>query len=340
MNKSTASVPFVVQLPAALARDVAARVDAPNSPYESVSDYLTTAARNHLALEAGLTLPSTTTSPVKPPTVTRPLPAVHTLPESDSFVDVALVRRPACEDIITADPMPQNQALSFLTNRAAPFQPVARIAANLRPASPRAFIDAAADVVREIGLRLQEDDQRRGLGMADRRATSYPTGAKPEGSKQKFAVSYLFDPTDLSGPAFDAGILTVDEDGRIVCTPAGAELAAAPNGFLDGCDEGERLSFEASNALINALLANEDEVSLIRMFCDAVSAAKGVQPDVDAKLKMDLGRDVSDGSVTSLRAALIGRLRDLGIADVSGRGTNAVITIYDASALLDNDTDI
>lgn len=310
---SMGSVPYVVQLPASLARRVADRVDDSASPYADVSEFAAVAFRNQLALES-------TDGPSRDVTHARTKDAV-----ADELH--SLLSRTDPERVPTHPAVGRHGPLTFLTNRLNPFVVVARVAANLGPSTPTSYLQAVEVHAREVGLRLAEDDARRHLKQAQRRSTSWPIGDNAVGSLDKFRDSYLID-HDGTGPAVGARILTVTEDGLVTCTPEAVRLASAHCPFLDGADDGSILSREAALALRDAVLGNPDEAEAIRLFLDAVEATGGAQPQVDKKLAMTVP-NWSEGQLHAHRAAMIGRLRDLEVVEVEGRGSKAVISVVE-----------
>lgn len=310
MNPVQQSVPYVVYLSPALARRVADHVDDPATPYRDVSDLAAVAFRNQIALESTRTASD---EPSIPRTTDDDLPS--------------LLERSPLDQVPAHPAVAARGPLSFLTNRLNPFVVVARVAANLGPSTPGSYVQAVEVHARAVGLRLAADDAQRRLKQAQRRSTSWPTGDDDEGSLDKFRVSYLLD-TDGVGPAVDARVLTVTDAGLVACTPEGARLAAAPCPFLDGPDDGTLLSREAVLALRDAVLGNPEEAEAIRLFVDAVESVGGSQPRVDNKLAMSKPK-WSEGQVHAHRAAMIGRLRDLDVVEVDGRGIKAVITVVE-----------
>lgn len=244
-------------------------------------------------------------------------------PEKDPGPDLAPV------------PGPTRGELQFLTNRLSPLKLSVRVLAALSEEGEwpelRAFRLAAARAARETGQRLRADDKEEGRRGAARRFIGYPVGDDQEAAFGRFMFSFTIEEVggQPAGPLAVLG-LAVLRDGRVVLTPAGWELARLPSPLLDG---GEGTLFaEEVQILKERLRVAEDERGAVAEFLAAVHRAAGAQPRVD-KLLSTRHPEWSSDRAAAHRAAMLGRLGELRVLRVAGRGGRAQIELLDTEGL-------
>jgi hypothetical protein len=177
-------------------------------------------------------------------------------------------------------------------------------------------------------VRLKADDAINERPMVERLATSWPVGEDAKKSIDKFLAAYIGD-SGHPGALVQLGLGVWDDVGQLRLTPLGADLARCESPIVDNVAHGyRRVSEEAIRILKQAISSNPAELDLVTAFLEAVSRHDGRQAQVDEELaaRMDWSPDVA----ASTRAAVVGRLRDLNVLEVNGRGAKAMISVVDA----------
>jgi hypothetical protein len=222
--------------------------------------------------------------------------------------------------------------LPFLTNRMSPFKASVRALANLAIQAEewphlREFQAKAGHAARELGLQLQAEDRAAGRRGRQKRSVAWPIGANPATALERFVFAFTLgsDNGAPSGPLATLGLATLIED-RVVLTQPGWDFAAAPSPVLDG-GEGTLSSAEI-DILRERLFESLTEGTSISEFARAVRRAAGVQPRIDELLGA-WHADWTTDHVEAQRSAMIGRLEELGLVEVTGRGSKAIVTVGD-----------
>lgn len=234
---------------------------------------------------------------------------------------------------LTPPPAPSatEGSLSPFTNRLNPIVVPLRVLANLSArqdtVSVEEFIGLAPAVARMVGMRLRTEDERDARRGRDKRATGWPTGQNELSSTGRFRRSFLLavDNGIATGPLVDLGFVVVT-DALVRLTQAGAEVAADKNPILDDVGDG-LLSARQQDLFREALLRMKGERQELSLFLAAVHTGRGRQSYVDRKLA-EAHSSWTDAQVVSHRAALIGRLRDVDVLDVSNPTPGQEVEIY------------
>lgn len=317
-----------------------AHVDDLSTPYETLSDFAEAAFRNQLELENGDFGPALGGGVVaRPSEPTRPearrriengasaAGAIDVGPVPELMVAVSDVPSSAVAAVEVSPPAP-SKYLSFLVNRLNPLPAVCRSLARTAPQDFEGLHAVVGEPARLVGVRLKSDDVINKRPMADRLATSWPVGDDAKKSIDKFLAAYVGD-SGHPGALVQLGLGVWDDVGQLRLTPLGADLARCESPIVDSVarDYG-RVSEEAIRILKQAISSNPAELELVTVFLEAVSRHHGSQAQVDGELaqRMNWSADVA----ASTRAALVGRLRDLNVVEVSGRGAKAMISVVDA----------
>ena len=231
---------------------------------------------------------------------------------------------------LAAGEPPSVLPLPFLANRLSPLKASVRALANLAERDGewprlRDFQARAGHAARERGLQLQAEDRAVGRRARLKRSVAWPIGANPAAALERFAFAFtlVVDGSTPAGPLATLGLATVAE-GRAVLTRAGWELASAPSPVLDG-GEGT-LSSDEIRILRERLVHAPPEQRAVAEFVEAVKRAGGAQPRIDELLGA-WHSDWSADQAAAQRSAMIGRLEELGMVEVTGRGTKAVIAL-------------
>lgn len=234
-----------------------------------------------------------------------------------------------------ADVPPSTLALPFLTNRLSPLKASARALANLAIRDGewprlRDFQARAGHVAREHGLRLLAEDRAAGRRGRQKRSVAWPIGANPASALERFAFAFTLaqDGTVATGPLVVLGLATV-QNGRAVLTEVGWQLARASSPAIDGGDG--TLGAEEATILRAQLLASPAESRAIAEFVNATRRAAGAQPRIDELLGV-WHSEWSSEQAGAQRSAMIGRLEELGLISVTGRGTKAIVELHEVGA--------
>jgi hypothetical protein len=256
------------------------------------------------------------------------------LTETEDSLNPVLHRpteQPAAE--LTSQPSTPRGSLLFLTNRLNPLKLSARVLANLAREGDwpelREFQLAAARAARGLGQRLRAEDKEAGRRGAAKRFVGYPVGDDQDAAFGRFIFSFTIEQVSgrAAGPLAVLGLADV-VDGRAVLTESGWRLAAAPGPLLDGGDG--ILAREEIVIFRERLRAAPDEREAIAEFLAAVHRAAGAQPRVDEVLST-WHKDWSSDRAAAHRAAMLGRLGELRVLRVTGRGGRAQIELLDTS---------
>src|SRR2546427_4454949 len=111
------------------------------------------------------------------------------------------------------------------------------------------------------------------------------------------------------------------QGGRAVLTEAGWRLALAPSPLLDGV-AGLTLSEEEAAILRRQVIRARGELGAVREFLEIVRRAAGSQRRIDELLAARYP-DWTEMLTVAHRSALLGRLSDLAVLEVTGRGPSA-----------------
>jgi hypothetical protein len=290
-------------------------------PYEDLSELVAVSLENQLVLDAAEIDDTLQRSSGGEAGLRQAEPAG---PSSSRLAPVAL------EGIVTVGPRLDGVPLDFLTNRLNPVPVAVRVLANLTleggPPTYNLFVQEACAAAREVGLRLEQEDRAQAVLQSERRFTAWPVGADEAKSAARFTAAFLLNPVgdEAQGPMAELGLAV--RDGKLVkLTDRGRELAMAPNPLL-GETSGRVLGTDQQKILAEALVHTPGERGEVAAFARAVSKSGGRQADVDRRMQ-DLHADWSLNRVVSNRAAMLGRLRDLDLVTVDGRGPAATINV-------------
>jgi hypothetical protein len=221
------------------------------------------------------------------------------------------------------------EPLSAFTNRLSPLIAGPRVLVNLtlgtEAPSFDVFVDTAARAARSLGLRLRAEDESAGRRGRHRRWTAWPVGDDEAKTLAKFRKTFLLrrEAGGAAGPLADLGLAVV-LDGRVLPTDAGLALAREMTPLLDG-EGDEPFGDRQREILAECLIALPGERREIAAFLQAIAKTGGVQDDVDKEIA-HAHPGWTEAQVVSHRAALIGRLRDLKVIDVT---TDAGTTIIE-----------
>ena len=231
-------------------------------------------------------------------------------------------------ELVQAAPSPRGTLL-FLTNRLSPIKVAARVLASFTTGGSWPTVDEfqkrAGLVAREVGFRLREED-RVALNGGLRRWIGYPIGEDAEGSLRRFVFSFAIElgQGGPSGPMWMLGLANLLAGNRVALTDAGWRLACAHSPVLDG---GEGTVSDAEAAIFREQLPLlRDELAASVEFLELVRRSGGAQSRLDGLLSARHA-DWTGNRVIAERGALLGRLGELGLLAIEGRGKGARIEV-------------
>lgn len=262
---------------------------------------------------------------------TRVTPEQPTFPVNPPAVTLERPESPPALELAVSLP-PSTLPLPFLTNRLSPLKASVRALANLATREGqwpklRDFQAKAGHAARERGVQLQAEDRAAGRRARQKRSIAWPIGANPVTALERFAFAFTLGADNglPTGPLASLGLATL-LDGRAALTPPGWELAVAHSPVLDG---GEGTLSHDEIVILRARLADSpSEREAIAEFLRAVRRAAGAQPRIDELLSA-WHAEWSADQAAAQRSAMIGRLEELGLLEVTGRGASAVVILRD-----------
>ena len=315
--------PFFVRLPPTLARRVRAVLDVEPPSFMDFNEFVVAALENQLQLLAG----------GAPADAEKPPP---TRPTNTPAHELDVLRPLATTDVETVEASTPKNAMFMLTNRMNPFPIPLRVLVNMTvatgPPSVDAFAAAASEAARSVGLDLQRRDALVGPGPRGRRAVGWPVGEEAWKSRDRFTASFLLRQTQKGqvGPLLDLGLCDVRGD-LVFPTERGLALAELPNPLL-GEVAGEGLSEQQQELLRGALRHNYPEFAEICLFTEALSLARGDVTTADTVLAR-VHADWNAAQISAHRSAMVGRLVDVSILEIWGRGRTAKATLAPAGEM-------
>jgi hypothetical protein len=300
-----------------LAREVRELLAASGQGYASLSEFVEVALINQLGAEEsaadGGPKAVTNASPTKFSSTRRLLAAPDLEPGR-----------------LAADPNPSAEGLFVLTNRFGPMKIAARVLANMwaRGDWPELgeFQATAAGAARELGLRLRAEDEAERRTVQARRWVAFPVGADERAAADRFAFSFTLAGSNDSavGPMALLGLANL-VGGRPALTAEGWSLAAALSPLL-GEIQGSRLSENEAKILRGAVLRAPGELAAVQEFVRLVARSGGFQSRLDELIAAQHADWTNDLAVAH-RSAMLGRLSDLSVLEVTGRGPKATIQL-------------
>ena len=228
---------------------------------------------------------------------------------------------------------PEGASLTPFTNRMNPLVIPLRVLANATAMVERVaindFIRIVPSLAREVGLRLKREDDAHARRGRLRRWTAWPVGEDEEASLARFRNSFLFKTDthgEATGPLVDLGLVDVSD--RLLLTRRGLDIALEKTPLLGEIGDGGVLSDRQCDLFREALLSLPGERWELQLFLEALQKSGGEQVGID-ELIHQAHSTWTEAQVIAHRAAMIGRLRDVGVIDVvpggSGDGTLAMV---------------
>lgn len=231
-------------------------------------------------------------------------------------------------------PPPSSETLFILTNRFGPLKVAVRVLANLSrgeaPPPLKDFQRQAAETAREFGFRLRNADIASQRIGNRRRAVAFPVGKDERAAAERFIFSFTISmgTAGAVGPMAILGLAAV-ADSRVSLTEEGWALALEPSPLIDATGE-EALSPQEAGLLRARVLAAPAELDAVRQFISAVKRSAGSQRRLD-ELLLIANKDWTADLTIAHRSAMLGRLTDLHLLEVEGRGPQAEIHLLDAA---------
>lgn len=291
-----------------------------HSAYTSLSELVELALLNQLELDDS-------DSSLADPTEKSP-EAERALRTTSGRDTAGLLRQPNRDLPVIDPPRDPHAGLSSFTNRLFPLKVCCRVLANMDAPELSAFQETAAEAARDLGLRLKAQDAAMRLQGLDRRWVALPVGDKGRATTDRFINHFSLTVTRAgiaAGPLVALGLAGLTEDGSPRLTSAGASLARAESPVLDSeSDDQGVFAGDERAILLSAIADNQFELDAVLRFGQIAQEAKGVQAGIDESL---LAETSSPAQATALRASMVGRLHDLGLAESRGSGPDAEVRV-------------
>lgn len=333
-----------IRLPDTIARRLNLYLEEPNAGYMSIDEFAEVAIRNQLNADGAPGIQNGRYHSVRSEMSFQREPRGHT--GKNLSVGVAVEEMRPIEQFqapppnsplpLIAAPDSTNQRLSSLTNRLSQVKVAARVCANLSQRGEwpemKDFQTKAANTARAIGLVLRGLSGQRGDGDGSSRAhIGYPTGEEVEKAQARFINSFTINLAGdkVTGPLAILGLANI-VDGKVALTEAGWRFAVLPSPLTGETDQGILLSPDEAAELRARSCDAGAEVKAIREFLRDVRRSNGSQTRVDEMLNQQYP-DWNQQQVIAQRAAMVGRLSDIDVVQVDGRGANAVIRLLPAA---------
>jgi len=322
MSKQT----LIVHLDPALARRVRDFLLTPNGvAYQSLNEFIEVALFNQLNSERVGRLPADQDGDADIPGEPLRGSGVHEL--------LILPTGPQPSDLVPGADVP-DEGLFVLTNRLSPLKISARVLASIRTEGgwPKVeqFQKSAAQVARALGLRLRAEDRRANRKGPARRWIAYPVGDREQTSLDRFIFSFTLTNANGrgAGPLVLLGLADA-KDGMAVLTEPGWQLACAPSPILAG-SAGTTLSEEEAQILRRQVLWAKGEANPVREFLSATVRSGGSQRRIEELLQVR-HHEWSAAYSGTYRSAMMGRLVELRVLEMSGRGPEAILSLLPAA---------
>jgi hypothetical protein len=297
-------------------------IDQEHGPYADLNEFMAGAVETQLNLSEWQEERRPNLGPVAFP---PPHPARETVDLSRFLV------HPSADHVETALEPASGDALFVLTNRLAPMAFGMRMLVNAVAAAEASvplgpYLTDTARWARQIGLHLRAEDREAGRVSNERRWIGWPVGDDELKAVERFKGSFLITERSGrgSGPLVDLGLANL-VDGRVLPTATGKALGTQPSPLL-GETTGWTLGEDQVATFLASIRGNNAEVKEILLFARLVRDSGGRQPVVDRDLR-NAHPNWSMARAVAHRAAMLGRLKDLGLAEVHGSGTSAVIKV-------------
>jgi hypothetical protein len=328
MGKQT----FVIHLEEELARRITTLLTSKDTGYGSFDELTAVALINQLGLESADANGAAARPEAARSEPSSAKPQYIQLGMGDVLLNV--LARPSSEPQLplASEPATSNERLFLLTNRLSPIKIAVRVLANLslRGSWPDmySFQNSAAHYAREVGLRLSAEDRTSQRQREHKRGTGYPVGENADRSAGRFILAFTIDgtPSLPTGPLAILGLANLVDRNRVALTAVGWQLAVAPSPLLNEAP-GALLSEEEQRLLRVRVASAPGECAAVSEFLHLVRRAAGLQGKLDELLALE-HRDWSANLRTANRAALVGRLADLGILASTGKGPTARIELF------------
>jgi hypothetical protein len=347
MREPTQYQTLIAKLPARIVRRLREYVHSAASPYDGVNEFLAVAIENQLNLEHDEMPVQISTGEVwqaLPAYLFRNIVASDLAENLQAPMDALVVRpnggdvllRPASMTRQTMAPASTGRPLPGMTNRLTPFVIAARVLVNMTVDSGRfpdlpEYVQTASKLARDVGQNLRHQDRQLGLRGIQRRWISFPVGDDPKKSLSRFRTSFLINRPGVrgQGPLAEIG-LAAWEAGVVGPTDRCVELAMAPSLILDGDTKSDRtLHPKQQSILRDAIREIPGERAAVREFFNVVEMTGGHQHRVDQELAVRSGGAMST-QVKVHRAAMVGRLRDLGDLEIEEEEVGPLIRMTDS----------
>ncbi len=316
---------YVVSIPGSLARRARAVVEGSGQAYEDLNELIVVALENQLRIEASSSPAPAGAEPTSDATQSTDYGLADLAGEPVARVSLDGV------ELDTVPPRGTGARLFVLTNRLSPVALGCRILLGLTvrdgPPGLEHFLDEASRAARKLGLILRSQDQDSSVSAADRRSVAWPVGDDEAKSVERFRWAFLLHPEGAADPgAMEELGLAVTRGRKALLTDRGVALGAAASPLLGEVEDGWTLGPDQQKVLKDQLLSMPEERTEIAMVLSAVAGRDNGIAQEELDRHIAAAHDSwSRNQRVAHRAAMLGRLRELDILEVTGRGSAAIV---------------
>jgi hypothetical protein len=332
----------VVDIPDGLLAEVGEAVEV--GSYEDTREFVSVALENQVELELSgtgstgvMTIEDAVTAKKEESQQDETMPNESVL-QSQASVDW-LLQREDYDTVQTASPPEETRLddgpLWGQYNRIFPVKLTVRVLANQlrkrledqpkdsdddrRWISIKQFSESAADVGREYGLKIRQEDENNSRGQGEKLSAALPIGDDPEKSKERFQthfVGYAEQGGDLTGAAPHLLFVNIPKDspGVIGITDAGLEFAELWNPLIDG-DVGSDQPLSSDEVAFYLQHVRENlstEFDAMLLTAEAIREGDN-RPDSLSSRVASLNNNWSDAQSSTVRSGLVSRMYELGL---------------------------
>ena len=193
------------------------------------------------------------------------------------------------------------------------------------------FSEQVAEIARQLGLRIETEDQKQSRGQGEKLSAALPIGDDPEKSKQRFQTHFIGHAEqggDLTGAAPHLLFVSmpVESQGRIGITQAGLEFATITNPLIDDdLSSGKPLSNSEVEFYIQHVAEQRPaEFSAMRLIARAILDGDD-RPKTLTKRVSSINNSWSDSQAQTVRSGLVSRMFELGLVRRERIGQRGII---------------
>lgn len=185
--------------------------------------------------------------------------------------------------------------------------------------SLNSFSNGTAEIAREFGLRVKQEDNNQSRGQGQKLSAALPVGNDPGKSKERYRthfVGYAEQGGDLTGAAPHLLFINIPEDSpdSVGITQAGLEFAEMWNPLIDGDVTADRpLSDDEVSYYIEHVRNNLPEEFEAMLFTARAIRDGDNRPESLSSRVATINEDWSTAQSSTIRSGLVSRMYELGL---------------------------